>query len=74
MQSLVEAEGLTAEAREAVERYEDESAIPATERTRIETSIQSSNRLLERSRSMFDRCHRLTRDLEVRYRPRGGSQ
>lgn len=69
-ETIIEAEELTANARQAVEEHEDESSIPIVERTRLEADIRRSNRLLERSRSMFSRCHRLTRDLEVRYRSR----
>jgi len=72
-QTIIEAEDLTRSARAAVERYEQESMIPATERTRIERDITASNQLIERSRPMFDTCHRLTRDLEVRYRSRRGA-
>lgn len=67
-QAILEAEELTRRARRAVERHEEESMIPAPERVRIERDISASNRLIERSRSMFDMCHRLTRGLELRFR------
>ena len=66
-QTILDAETLTTSARAEVERYEDESQIPITARQRIEADIRRSNGLIERSRSLFDTCHRLTRDLEVRY-------
>ena len=74
-QTIIQAESLTAGARTEIERYEEESQIPITTRQRIEGDIRRSSDLIERSRSMFDTCHRLTRDLEVRYRRhrRGGS-
>ncbi|MEZ4336807.1 MAG: hypothetical protein R3B82_09285 [Sandaracinaceae bacterium] len=67
-QTILDAEGITSAARAEVERYEDESQIPITARQRLEADIRRSNGLIERSRSLFDTCHRLTRDLEVRYR------
>lgn len=70
-QTILSAEERTRAARAAVERYEDESQIPITARQRIEADINASNRLIERSGPMFDDCHRLTRDLEVRYRGSG---
>jgi hypothetical protein len=70
--TILEAEELHARARSAVEEHEDESQMPITERQRIERDIQESNRAIERSREMFTRCHRLTRDLELRYRSRRG--
>ncbi len=69
-QTIIDAETLTTGARAEVERYEDESQIPITARQRIEADIRRSNGLIERSRALFDTCHRLTRDLEVRYRSR----
>ena len=70
-ETILSAEELTQNARAQIERYEgDESQIPITERQRIERDIQRSTQLIERSRSHFDTCHRLTRDLEVRYRGR----
>ena len=72
-QTILEAEGHTASAREAVERYPEESDIPIPIRQRIERDITRSNQLIERSRAMFDACHRLTRDLEVRYRSQRSS-
>lgn len=69
-QTILSAEELTQGARAEVERYEEESQIPIATRQRIETDIRRSNALIERSRALFDTCHRLTRDLEVRYRSR----
>ncbi len=67
-QTILTAEELSSAARAALEQYEDESQIPITARHRIGADIDRSTRLIERSRPMFDRCHRLTRDLEVRFR------
>lgn len=69
--TILEAEALHASAREALEGRADETEIPITERQRIERDIQESTRAVERSRGLFSRCHRLTRDLELRYRGRG---
>ena len=69
--AVLEAESLHASAREALGEHEDEGEIPITERQRIERDIQASTRAVARSRSLFSRCHRLTRDLELRYRRRG---
>jgi len=68
--TILDAEEATRRARASLERYPDESQIPAETRTAIESDIERSNRLIARSRPMFDTCHRLTRDLEVRYRSR----
>lgn len=64
--TLLEAEDRHAQARTAVAGA-TESDIAITERQRIEQDIQASNRALERSRQLFPRCQRLTRDLELRY-------
>lgn len=68
--AILSAEELTQGARAELERHEDEAAIPLVTRQRIEADIRRSNELIERSRGLFDTCHRLTRDLEVRYRSR----
>ena len=69
-QSLITAEDASARARSAFESYESESAIPAVERQRIEADVARSDRALSASSQLFSRCHRLTRDLELRYRSR----
>lgn len=69
--AILSAETLHARARAAVAAGEG-----TMDRARIERDIQESNRQIERSRPLFTRCHRLTRDLDVRYRSRraaGGS-
>ena len=68
--AIIDAEETSAEARAAFEGYASEDAIPQAERLRIEEDIRQSNRAVERSRGLFSRCHRLTRDLELRYRRR----
>jgi hypothetical protein len=72
--TILEAEALHARARSAVEAHGEESAIAVPERQRIERDIQRSNRAIARSRELFARCHRLTRDLELRYRSRRGGE
>ena len=69
--TILEAEALHANARAALEGHAQEDEIAITERQRIERDIQASNRAVERSRGLFSRCHRLTRELELRYRRRG---
>ena len=73
-QAIIEAEESSARARGAFEGYDSEDAIPVVERQRIEREIQASTRAVERSRGLFSRCHRLTRDLELRYRHRTRSR
>ena len=68
--AILEAEDLHARARAAVVDHADEGALSITERQRIENDIQQSNRAIARSRDLFSRCHRLTRDLDLRYRSR----
>ena len=67
-QTILTAEELSQAARAALTRYESEDDVPVTARHRIGADIDRSTRLIDRSRPMFDRCHRLTRDLEVRHR------
>lgn len=68
--TILEAEERQARARGSVEQHEDESAMSIAERRRIEDDIRESRQALERSRELFPRCHRLTRDLQLRYRSR----
>lgn len=68
--TILEAETATARARAALADHPSEDGIPVTERQRIERDIRESNLAIERSRGMFSNCHRLTRDLELRYRSR----
>lgn len=68
--TILEAETATARAREALAEHPSEAGIPIPERQRIERDIRESNVAIERSRDMFSNCHRLTRDLELRYRSR----
>jgi len=72
--TILEAEELHARARSAVDGHGEEAGISITERQRIERDIRESNRAIERSRDLFSRCHRLTRDLELRYRSRRGRE
>ena len=68
--TILEAEDAHGRARAALEAHPSEEDIAITERQRIERDIQASTRAVERSRDLFARCHRLTRDLELRYRGR----
>ena len=69
--TILEAEEASARARAAFEEYPSEDDIPVIARQRIERDIRSSTEQVERSRGLFSRCHRLTRDLELRYRRSG---
>ena len=68
--TILEAETATSRARAALAEHPSEAGISPPERQRIERDIRASNLAIERSRGMFSNCHRLTRDLELRYRAR----
>lgn len=68
--AIIEAEQASARARAVLDRYPDEADIPVNERQDIEQDLRTSNRAMERSRDLFSRCHRMTRDLRVRYQRR----
>lgn len=68
--NILEAEDLQADAARLLARYEADQVPSAGDRARIQRDIQSADAALARSRDLFSRCHRQTRELDVRYRRR----
>ncbi len=68
--SILEAEELQADAAEILGRYEEDETPSAGDRARVQRDITNADTALERSRDLFARCHRQTRDLDLRYRRR----
>lgn len=68
--SILEAEELQASAAQMLGRYEDDQVPSAGDRARIQRNIDSADAAIERSRDLFARCHRHSRDLDLRYRRR----
>ncbi len=68
--NILEAEELQADAAGLLARYEPDQVPSAGDRARIQRDIQSADAALARSRDLFSRCHRHSRELDMRYRRR----
>lgn len=68
--SILEAEERQANAARLLGRYEPDQVPSPGDRARIQRDIEGADAALERSRGLFDRCHRHSRELDMRYRRR----
>lgn len=68
--NILDAEEAQASASQLLGRYEEDEVPSAGDRARIQRHIESADAAIERSRDLFARCHRHSRDLDLRYRRR----
>lgn len=68
--SILEAEERQANAARLLGRYDADEVPSAGDRARIQRDIDGADAALERSRRLFERCHRQSRELDMRYRRR----
>lgn len=72
-EKMLAAEELQQDVASALARYRPEDIIAAGERADLDSRLSRARTLIAQAGPLISRCHRLTADLELRYRPRRAS-
>lgn len=71
-QKMLDAEELQQQVAAALARYEASDTIPAEERATLDSQLSRARGLIAQAGPLISDCHRMTADLDVRYRSRRG--
>lgn len=69
---MLSAEQLQEDVRATLSRYAPTDTIADADRATLDSQLAEARTLIEQAGPLISRCHRMTTDLEVRYRPRRG--
>lgn len=69
-EKMLAAEELQQDVASALARYQPDDVIAADERGQLDSQLSRARTLISQAGPLISRCHRLTADLELRYRGR----
>ncbi len=69
-EKMLAAEELQQDVASHLARYEASDVLPADERQQLDSQLDRARTLIRQAGPLISRCHRMTADLELRYRPR----
>ncbi len=72
-EKMLAAEELQQDVASALARYQPDDIIDAETRRDLDSRLARARTLISQAGPLISRCHRLTADLELRYRPRRAS-